>query len=1676
MNLPAFRRLAALGVFLVAATRGFAQEHPNVARGIANLSGDLDSVNPFNGNLSVAILIGQRYPVNSHLSYGLTLVYNSQVWDYEQRDDPNNVDHPFVQALPSLISNAGLGWLVTLGRFNPPSTSNDGNVVRDNYLAPDGSRHTFYGTLHEGETAVRGVLYTRDGSYLRYIAATATANQQIEFPDGTVHEFDAEGYPVTLRDRFGNSVAITYLAGGQNVPASQADVWRIADSASIRVQTVTFKTIPGLSLAESAKVVSQIDVAAFGSSQPATYLFHYDADSVSPAPITGCRNTDLMTMNLRVAELTQIDLPDGTTYRMPTYYPTTPSGPCKSGMLARLTLPTLGSIAWDFIEYVYPTESTTRGFWQRTSGVGTRQLIDGDGATVIGTWTYETAMTAPPLNAPRRELVNTTADPLGNRTVRYFSICAKSTCPIVDELYDYGLPFTRVSAGDGVGRFLSSQIFAPGNVLLRSFYARYERDADPFGSASLLEDKGRFNQRAASRRTVFQEGATSTVADEDLSDFDGYGHYRGQSMGGTFPGSNVRAVVTGYNPDKGTLGQPGFVPWPTASPWVLGTYTFSWESEGGQLLYRSFCFDGSNGYLLGRRVHAANGSNYLPNDLVETNTNDGKGNVGAEKSFGGDAQPVPTDAVGAWNLTCNSSGLSPVYQMTHTYSNGVRATSSVSVGGSSLKVLDQTIDGRTGLASSSRDTAGVATTYSYDGLGRPLSVAPTGIARTTYTYTNAANASSLARVTIAQVSAANATLAERRMTSDALGRPATEEERMPSGSLAPKRTNYNALGWKIYESNQGSITNGTTYSAFDPFGRPGTVTPADSNAHVVSLNYVGTRQVERTVLVATGTTAETAATTRETYDRFSRLYEVREPNGIVTRYGYDAGNRLASVCQNATGTNSCGQRREFHYDNRGLLLWENHPEKDPNVYSLGHDVDYLSFDARGQVLQKIDGANDVTYRYDAAGRLILVRESGPGFVDCTADGGHRCLKTYTYGTAIGAASTGGTDYRKGKMVAASRFNRIGAPFNVTDEVTTAYEYAGAGGRLSKREASHVFGGTAKEGFKQTFTWGELANLASETYPDCITPTLCGASSPRTMEYGLTNGRLTSVTDGTVPSAKVPLANSITYHANGAMASVVRNNGTQDIYGRDPSWMLRPASIATQRTSDGATLWQTGSYSYDGSGNVWKVGSAAFVYDSLSRLTSGTVFPTAQGGGVAQAQTYSFDNYGNINSVTTNGVVRTTTTSASTNRLAAGVPSYSLSGSLTAWSGNSYEYDAFDQMTRMVSGAEDWRYVYDADGERLWSYRVGGGGSLWTLRGLNAQVLREYRAHTSWSTYVDYAYQGSTLLAQITSPATGNTITHLHPDHLGTSRLQTGANASVLGFHAYFPFGEELSQTFASIYTDRMRFTGHERDLANASGSGDDLDYMHARHCSPLTGRFLSFDPIGGNERSPQTWNRYAYVSGNPLKFTDPEGLFGLGVFAIYPANVGADAVEGYGVGYSMDVVARGVGTLYTNTGTSLFLDGLTFRSQLGTASGGPRDSDFGFDFRRALTLSGSGLLAYVDGLVPFVDPLEGLGLYDSQEVGMSSMQVTGEIALTITGVAGAAKGASTLAVEGATGSGRLAAVGRALFRKGGILNSNRYLRLGYGRRGGERVFRAAGRVVEALFRRAHIDIKSLGSL
>jgi RHS repeat-associated protein len=129
-----------------------------------------------------------------------------------------------------------------------------------------------------------------------------------------------------------------------------------------------------------------------------------------------------------------------------------------------------------------------------------------------------------------------------------------------------------------------------------------------------------------------------------------------------------------------------------------------------------------------------------------------------------------------------------------------------------------------------------------------------------------------------------------------------------------------------------------------------------------------------------------------------------------------------------------------------------------------------------------------------------------------------------------------------------------------------------------------------------------------------------------------------------------------------------------------------------------------------------------------------------------------------------------------------------------------------------------------------------------------------------------------LAADYGAPANAPGTQYVAVDAMGSTRLVMDGTA--VERHDFEPYGAELTggwRTAALGYesaTVRQRFTGQERDDETT------LDYFLARYYSGTQGRFGSPDPgnAGANPGDPQSWNGYAYVSGNPLTYTDPSGL------------------------------------------------------------------------------------------------------------------------------------------------------------------------------------------------------------
>ncbi len=199
------------------------------------------------------------------------------------------------------------------------------------------------------------------------------------------------------------------------------------------------------------------------------------------------------------------------------------------------------------------------------------------------------------------------------------------------------------------------------------------------------------------------------------------------------------------------------------------------------------------------------------------------------------------------------------------------------------------------------------------------------------------------------------------------------------------------------------------------------------------------------------------------------------------------------------------------------------------------------------------------------------------------------------------------------------------------------------------------------------------------------------------------------------------------------------------------------------------------------------------------------------------------------------------------------------------------------------------YIYDAEGNRVAKGTLtslscdmtinpstglpnnGFQQKSWEVLGQNGEQVSETDGAGNWAHTNVYA--GGRLIA------TYDTL-GLHfqlSDWLGTRRVQTDYAGNIEETCASLPFGNVLNCTLTSLSTaddaTEHHFTGYARDTETGN------DYAQARYYASGMGRFLTPDPYDGSYdiNNPQSFNRYAYVSGNPLTFIDPSGLAGAGI-------------------------------------------------------------------------------------------------------------------------------------------------------------------------------------------------------
>jgi len=108
---------------------------------------------------------------------------------------------------------------------------------------------------------------------------------------------------------------------------------------------------------------------------------------------------------------------------------------------------------------------------------------------------------------------------------------------------------------------------------------------------------------------------------------------------------------------------------------------------------------------------------------------------------------------------------------------------------------------------------------------------------------------------------------------------------------------------------------------------------------------------------------------------------------------------------------------------------------------------------------------------------------------------------------------------------------------------------------------------------------------------------------------------------------------------------------------------------------------------------------------------------------------------------------------------------------------------------------------------------------------------------------------------------GTNVYYYHNNHLATPQKMTNSAKTVVWSADYKPFGE--TTITVSTITNNLRFPGQYYDAETG------LNYNLNRDYHAIIGRYMESDPIGLSGGI----NPYRYVNGNPLRFTDPLGLF-----------------------------------------------------------------------------------------------------------------------------------------------------------------------------------------------------------
>jgi RHS repeat-associated protein len=492
-------------------------------------------------------------------------------------------------------------------------------------------------------------------------------------------------------------------------------------------------------------------------------------------------------------------------------------------------------------------------------------------------------------------------------------------------------------------------------------------------------------------------------------------------------------------------------------------------------------------------------------------------------------------------------------------------------------------------------------------------------------------------------------------------------------------------------------------------------------------------------------------------------------------------------------------------------------------------------DAAGQVTQvktalgTADEANEVTSTYRSNGQVETVTDGENNKTSYQYDGHDRLSRTHYPVAAKGANASNPNDYeelgydaggnvvsrrvRDGQVIgysydALNRMTGKNLPNSAVYEHDVSYGYDLLG---------RLVGAGDSLGHQQSFGYDALGRRLSESSNWYGTTSsefdLAGRRTRLTWRDGffVTYEHLaTGETSAIRENGGFVLA-GFSYDDLGRRTSLTRGNGTVTGYGYDAVSRLGSLSNELAGTANDLTLGFTHNPAGQIAANTRS--NDLFAWTGSAIGTTGSAANGLNQLTQAGAVTPSYDVRGNM---TANGVTSFGYTSE--NRLA------------SSPSSNQY-YDALGRLVHLTGSVTDFLYH---GGEII--QEVEGGGP-----------TRRRFVHGPGSDEPLVWYEGA---------GTGDR-RYLHADERGSVVAVSDGSGNAIGINKYDEYGVP-----AATNIGRFGYTGQV-------WLGElDLWYYKARMYDPRLGRFLQPDPIGYGDGM----NRYAYVGGDPVNFTDPSGL------------------------------------------------------------------------------------------------------------------------------------------------------------------------------------------------------------